>query len=242
LNRTNYAVRSFTASAGDAVTPFVTQRAAVRSTLAEAPAALAAAATGLRQGTSLMTSLRRFSTAADRTLRGAPRGFAQVAALLSEARGPLHDAAPQLAKVGPGAQGATEAIRALATKVAPELVSGLTDARPILKVLGDHACDVEDSVVAIRSMDGMGQAGQGPLGPAMAFRLQAVVPDGPDALGIKDFLNLIPRDSLEAPCKYPQRPYGQFVPMGLVKSPAGVLKRSTGLLANAKGLLKGGRR
>lgn len=213
LSRTSGYVRPFTEHAADALQPFVTEREATRAILERAPAALDAARSGLRRGEALLASVRRLSTAADVTLRPAPEGARDLAALLSESRAPLRRLRPTIDVLGPGARSATNVLDTL-DPVIPQVQQGLELGRPIMDEVGDHACDVIDTGVTLRSMTGWPQAGDaydGPNGSAMAFRLQVVAPLA-DAVGITDPSGLLKKDSYEAPCKYPLREYPQFVP------------------------------
>jgi predicted transcriptional regulator len=218
------AVRSysqpFMQAAGDAVQPFVTERDATRATITAAPPALSAADDGLRRGLQLLASVRGLSTAAEQTLPLAPAGLTELAGLLRDAQAPLRRAEPTVRTLLPPA--ATNATRALlATEpVVPRVKSGVDTARPILAYIGRYACDVVNTGAVLRSMTGFAQAGSGPLGPAMAFRLQAVaLGAGLQVLGIKD-TGFLTRSAYEPPCRYLSKPYPQLIPP-LTARPAG---------------------
>jgi ABC-type transporter Mla subunit MlaD len=212
LNRGSDEAAAFPDATSAALRPFVTERAATRATLDRAPAALAAAQDGLRRGQALLAQVRRFATvAAKQTLPAAPAAFRQLAALLSEIRRPLPEANITLQNVTRGAQGARRFLLG-ADPVLPAANQALENLRPLLAVVGAHACDVVDSAVTLRSMTGWGQPGFGPNGPAMAFRLQAMAPNGGDAVGVTDTTGLLKRVGYEAPCSYLQHPYPQFAP------------------------------
>jgi len=212
LDRARPLARPFMQATADAVQPFAEQRDATRATLAAAPGALRAAEAGLRRGRTLLASVRDLSTEARATLPPAPAGLRQLAALLRDARAPLRRAEPTVRKLLPDtARFATPALIATEPLV-PRLKSGVDTARPMLDNISRYACDVKNTGVVLRSMTGFAQAGNGPAGPAMAFRLQAVIPAGLEALGIKDATGILEREAYEEPCKYVSRPYPQNVP------------------------------
>jgi len=211
LDRGSDAAPTFPDAASDAFGPFVSERDATRATLEHAPAALASAQDGLRRGRALVEQVHRFATvAATETLPAAPTAFRELAALLREARGPLRRTTPFLPRLGKVA-GVVRTTLLTINPVLPRANEAIASFRPLLDVVGKHACDVIDTAVTLRSMTGFGQAGSGPAGPAMAFRLQAVVPNGADAAGVTDTTGLLERDGYEAPCAYPQREYQQFL-------------------------------
>jgi hypothetical protein len=73
--------------------------------------------------------------------------------------------------------------------------------------LGRYGCDVVNFGAVFRSMTGLGGTGEGPGGPAMEFRLQAIPPSAAEAAGISDHSGLVTRDGYPAPCKYLASPY-----------------------------------
>jgi phospholipid/cholesterol/gamma-HCH transport system substrate-binding protein len=211
------AVRSyalpFMRYAGDALQPFVSERAATRATIVALPGTLSAAQNGLTRGLHLLSSLRDLSSAAARTLPLAPSGLMQLAGLLREGQTPLRNLDPTVRTLLPPA--ATSATRALfaTVPVLPRVKSGVDTARPILAYIGRYACDVINTGAVLRSMTGFAQPGSGPLGPAMAFRLQAVAaPAGLQVVGIKDPIQILTRSAYEPPCRYLSRPYPQLIP------------------------------
>ena len=210
LDRTRYAVGDFMQATGDAVTPFVTEREATQATLDQAPAALAAAEDGLRRGQALLTSVRSLAGEAALTLPPAPQAFTDLSALLEESRVPLRRAQPLMLAARGAVPGALKILREL-KPVIPHAKAGIDTARPILETVGKHACDVRDAAATIRSFTGFGQAGSGPNGPAMGFRLQAIIPSGLEAVGVQED-TLLTRDSYEEPCKYLLKPYPQGGP------------------------------
>lgn len=217
LDRVRGSARPFMDAASGAVEPFVEQRDATRKTLAAAPAALRAAEDGLRRGRPVLSAVRELSAQARVTLPEAPAGLTQLAGLLREAQAPLRRAEPTVRDLLPDtAKFATAALKATEPLV-PRLKAGVDTARPILDHIGRYACDVKNTAVVLRSMTGFAQAGTGPAGPAMAFRLQAVIPAGLEALGIKDETGILKREAYEEPCRYVSRPYPQNVPTGLTR-------------------------
>jgi hypothetical protein len=73
--------------------------------------------------------------------------------------------------------------------------------------LGRYGCDIENFGVVFRSMTGHGGTGEGPIGPAMAFRLQTVPPSAGEVAGMKDDSGVVVRDGYPEPCKYLSTPY-----------------------------------
>lgn len=213
LDRVRAQGRPFMDAATGAVDPVVRQREATRATIDAAPAALRAAEGGLRRGRTVLRSVRTLSSEAERTLPGAPAGLTQLAGLLGDARAPLRrarttvdDLLPETAKFATTALKATEML-------VPRLKAGIDTARPILDHISRYSCDVKNTGAVLRSMTGFAQAGSGPAGPAMAFRLQAVIPAGLEAVGITDETGILKREAYEEPCRYVSRPYPQTVPV-----------------------------
>ncbi len=85
---------------------------------------------------------------------------------------------------------------------------------PILDEVGLHACDLTNWAVNLRSMTGLGGTGEGPAGPAMAFRLIPVLSAPTETLGVGDTTGLVMRDGYPAPCKYLSKPYPLVNPPG----------------------------
>lgn len=214
LDRVRGQSQPFMDGATRAVDPFITQRDATRATIEAAPGALRAAEGGLRRGRSVLRAVRGLSTEARRTLPEAPAGLTQLSRLLREAQVPLRRAEPTVRDLLPAtAKAAIPALKATEPLV-PRLKSGIDTARPLLDYISRYACDVKNTGAVLRSMTGFAQAGNGPAGPAMAFRLQAVIPAGLEALGIKDGTQILKREAYEEPCRYVSRPYPQLVPVG----------------------------
>ena len=167
---------------------------------------------GLGRGEKLVTAVRDLSTvASEQVLPQAPAAFRDLAVLLRDSRAPLRRSVPVLRRVGGLGLSLRRFILAV-EKLVPDARVTLDNLRPVLKVVGDHKCDVVDSAVTLRSMTGWGQPGTGPNGSPMAFRLQVFVPNGLEVAGITDTTGLLKRDGLEPPCKYPQREYAQLLP------------------------------
>jgi ABC-type transporter Mla subunit MlaD len=210
LARTTASVGPFSRAAGDALQPFITARQAVRDTLDQAPAALAATDSGLRRGVKLLTALRALSSAAARTLPPAPRGAEALATLLDAARGPLQRLTPKfLGQARAGLNAPRDAAPVL-DALRPRLNELFVDVRPIMDQVAAHSCDIKNSAATLRSMTGFEQNGQsGELGQVMAFRLQAVA-SGTDQLGLGGSGSLLTRPGYVKDCTYVSRPYPQL--------------------------------
>jgi ABC-type transporter Mla subunit MlaD len=210
--------RPFLSHGADAASPFVTERKAVQDTLSKAPATLIAATDGLTRGRPLLASVRELSEAAAVTLPPAPAAFRDLAALMGQAPRPLRDLLPLTrTKLPVAAEGATKVLIDADSKLTPLVNQGINLARPQLKYIGDHACDFINFGAVMRSMTGFGQAGNGPNGRAMAFRLEAVVPqDLREAAGLQAGATF-KRVAYEEPCAYLSKTYPSLVgdPLGL---------------------------
>ena len=205
-----------------ALTPFASQRAAIQATLDAAPAALATAQSGLGRGLQLLTSVRSLATAAATTLPPAPPALADLSALLAAAPTPLRELVPDLQRQLPvTAAGLQRLLADARAKLVPILTNGVNLARPQLQYIGQHSCDFKNFSASMRSMTGFGQPGDGPIGQAMAFRLDVPVPAGGELLGLNASgplgLGLYKRVGYEAPCSYLSRPYALLNsdPLGL---------------------------
>ncbi|MEA2169204.1 MAG: phospholipid/cholesterol/gamma-HCH transport system substrate-binding protein [Solirubrobacteraceae bacterium] len=203
--------RPFLQHAADAASPFVTERKAVQDTLSKAPAALAAATDGLTRGRALLRSVREFASAAAVTLPPAPQALGDLSALMAQAPGPLRRLKVSTDVLLPAAaEGAKQVLRGL-DPMLPRLNTTINLLRPQADYLARHGCDVINFGSVMRSMTGFGQAGSGPAGPAMAFRLELVAADPASILGVKanegDTILPFKRDAYEAPCKYLSQPY-----------------------------------
>lgn len=210
LDETRATARPLMQATRDAVTPFVTERAATRATISAAPGALAGTRDGLGRGVKLLASVREVSTVAERTLPRAPAGLTQLSALLTEAKAPLRRAEPTVRTLLPKAASSIQGALRASEPVVPRLKAGIDLIRSFMKEVGDYRCDVENAGAVLRSMTGFGQSGSGPLGPAMAFRLQVVAPGPGELLGIKDNTSIFKRSADEAPCRYLSTPYPQL--------------------------------
>jgi phospholipid/cholesterol/gamma-HCH transport system substrate-binding protein len=194
-----------------ALQPFVDRRQAVRDTLAQAPAALRAANVGLTDGRRLLDATRALAISASRTLPYAPAGLRSATALLRESHTPLRRAASLLHDAGRAVPAALRITGSLSPVLRP-LRETLGDLVPMVTRLGRYGCDIENFGVVFRSMTGFGGTGEGPIGPAMAFRLQAIPPSAEEITGSKDDSGLIQRDGYPEACKYLAKPYPGSAP------------------------------
>lgn len=194
--------------AADALAPFSDRRAALRSTLTEAPSALATATAGLDSGTRLLAATGGLVRSAHRTLPAAPAGLRQATALLREARtdegggSPIDRATRLLESARPAVPATLELTRAL-RPVLPNITDALGSLSPIVQYVGKYGCDFINTGVVLRSMTGYTGTGTGPNGPSSQFRLQAAA--GMEALGIREAVSK--RDPYYAPCTYLGRDY-----------------------------------
>jgi ABC-type transporter Mla subunit MlaD len=194
----------------DAVAPFADRRTQLRATLDEAPSSLAALRRGLGAGTGLVASVGAVAAAANGTLPNAPAGLRSLTGLLRESRVPLRRASALLEAARPAAPGALRITRALSPLLEP-VREMLGDLSPILGHTARYSCDIVNFGLTMRSMTGYTQPGEGPHGPAQAFRLQMVAPLSTDIVGVKDRSGFNKRDSVVKPCTYLAKPYPQFV-------------------------------
>lgn len=202
-----------TRATADAVAPFVDRRTQLRATLDEAPSSLAALRRGLGAGTGLLTSVRAVAAEANGTLPAAPAGLRSLTALLRESRVPLERASQLLEAARPAVPGALRITRALSPLLRP-LRDMLGDLSPTLAHTARYSCDIVNFATTMRSMTGYKQPGEGPHGPAQAFRLQMVAPLSTDVVGVKDTSGRNKRDAVVKPCTYLAKPYPQTVPGG----------------------------
>jgi virulence factor Mce-like protein len=188
-------------AAADALRPFAENQGDVRATLEAAPPALAAADPGLQNGRRLLASARDLAESAHRTLPMAPPGLREAVALLRESHTPLARAAALLDVVPPTVPAALKLTGALRPALQP-LSEAVSDLTPMVSQVGEHGCDIINTGTVFRSMTGFGGTGEGPGGPAMQFRLQAI--PSPETLGIDPGgpLSIVKRDGYPAPCKY----------------------------------------
>lgn len=211
-----------------AVTPFWSERSAVQTTLDAAPATLTTAQSGLGRGLHLLSAVRSLAAAALATLPPAPSALSNLSALLDVAPVPLRELVPDLQRALPRTAAGVQRLLADARgKLVPLLDNGISLARPQLQYIGQHSCDFKNFSASMRSMTGFGQPGNGPIGPAMAFRLDVPVPAGGEGLGLPASgplgLGLYKRVGYEAPCTYLSRPYPLLAP-----DPLGLVRRSGG--------------
>jgi virulence factor Mce-like protein len=194
-----------------ALQPFAAKQPAIRGALDAAPPALDAADHGLNNGRRLLTAARALATSASLTLPSAPRGLRQASALLRESHTPLARANTLLQAVPPAVPAALKLTAALRPVLDP-LHQGLGDVLPMLNKIAPYGCNIENLGAVFRSMTGFGGTGEGPGGPAMEFRLQAV--PSQETLGLDTGkASLVKRDGYPAPCKYMATTY----PLALTK-------------------------
>jgi phospholipid/cholesterol/gamma-HCH transport system substrate-binding protein len=212
LNASRAQITAMLGPASQALTPFVTQRSALRQALTDAPSALSSAQAGLGSGEELLASASALASAAQRTLPIVPRGLKQATVLLRTAPTPLDRADALLQQVQPAVPAALKITSGLEPSLRP-LTQGLQSLDPMLQYIGPRACDIENFGVTMRSMTGFGGVGNGPIGPPMEFRAQ-VLP-GPEALAPIGALNPLRHDAYAAPCKYVDRPASVNPPLYL---------------------------
>jgi len=205
-------IEPWTRALGDALVPFIAEREATRSTLQQAPPALASMNSGLGRGVKLLTALRHLSTAAADTLPPMPRGVRALSTLLETGR---IEATRLDGFIGQARAGLNAPYDLLphTPPVRPRVAEVLKNIRPLLQELSDHSCDFRNGAATLRSMTGFEQAGTSQLGPLMAFRLQAVVP-GADGIGLGGAGTLMKRAGYPADCTYDSKPYPQFTGTG----------------------------
>lgn len=205
------AIAELTGTAADGLEPIVEQRDALQATLRDAPPAMRALRPGLVGGSRLLRAAQAVTHAANRTLPPAPAALRSTTALLRDSHRPLR----QAKRVVDAAEPAVPAVLRLADAAEPvldPLRDLLADLRPPLRELDRFSCDIINFGVVMRSMTGYTQPGpEGPLGQAMAFRLQVVAPLTTDIVGIKDPIGMLRREPPE-PCMYLAKPYPQIIP------------------------------
>jgi len=193
--------------ASDALVPLVARRRSVQRTLERAPAALAAADAGLGEGVRLLAAARALVTQAGRTLPPATGGVRAATALLRESPKPLRRADALLRQVTPTVPEVLRVTTAASPLLKP-LRDGLDELVPILHQVARYDCDIVNFATVFRSMTGFGGgAGEGPNGPAMAFRLQVIAPMLGESARVPDPAGLVQRDGYPEPCKYLSKPY-----------------------------------
>ncbi|MCW3016201.1 MAG: Mammalian cell entry related domain protein [Solirubrobacterales bacterium] len=192
-----------------ALRPFVERRGAVRDALSAAPPAFEAAQTGLRDGTVLLRAAEQLAGAAPATLASAPSALRASTALLRESSVPLARTGALLKDVDATVPPVLRLTRA-ANPVLEPLHGLLGTLDPIVNELGRHGCDIENMAAVFRSMTGFGGGPEGPVGPAMEFRLQVAAPLLSEATGTTDTSGLAFREGYPAPCKFLSRPYASI--------------------------------
>jgi ABC-type transporter Mla subunit MlaD len=193
----------------DALPPFQTHRGSMRETLDVAPAALAAANTGLGQGRALVAATRQLATSINATLPAAPAGLRAAQRLLVQAPSTLPATKDLLAAVKPTVPATLKITRSLAPVLKP-LGAALDSLLPLNQRVGDYHCDIANFGAVFRSMTGysspgaQGDAEHSQGGGAGQFRLQ-VTPSPDEDLMIESTgaeNSLAARDPYPEPCKY----------------------------------------
>ena len=78
---------------------------------------------------------------------------------------------------------------------------------PIVQQLGPYGCNLKNFGAVLRSLTGFGGLGNGPGGPAVAFRLIAIPSAPTEALGVKDLTGVVKHDAYYPPCAYDATKY-----------------------------------
>lgn len=199
------------APAARAVAPLDRERAAVQRTLDAAPGALEATSAALPPTQRLLVQVRALATSARTTLRDAPPGLRAATVFLGRARTPLRRADGLLRSASKTVGPLLKVTDSLAPVIRP-LRGALGSLTPIVDVLGRYGCDIQNFATTWRSMTGYAGPGEGPAGPAMAFRLQLTPPGGQEAAGMADTTSR--KDPYAAPCKYKPSVYLNAVKFG----------------------------
>jgi ABC-type transporter Mla subunit MlaD len=190
----------------DSFRPFADEAAATQATLDALPPALSASEQGLRTGRSLLAAVDHLSEQVNRVLPAAPPALRSVNQVLATSGPALQRTRALLEEVPPTVSPALKFLR-----TAPPLLSRVDPAiknlTPIMNRIADYRCDVWNFGATMRSMDGFAGVGEGPLGPAMAFRAEASVLSPGGTLGVDDGTGLLPRVQYPAPCTYLSKPY-----------------------------------
>jgi phospholipid/cholesterol/gamma-HCH transport system substrate-binding protein len=189
------------APAATALSPFVTERAAVRSALQLAPSTLQAADAGLAQGDRLLGGAQALAGSLHATLPEAPAGLRELTALLAGSHPALASAASLLRAARPAVPDVLRITGSAQPLLAP-LSHALRNLTPMLGQIAPYGCNLENFGAVFRSMTGFGGTGTGPNGPAMEFRLTVVPPGAQGFLGATDTTGLTARDGYPPPCKY----------------------------------------
>jgi phospholipid/cholesterol/gamma-HCH transport system substrate-binding protein len=204
-SRTEYAAL-FAATAG-ATQPFIDRQDDVRATLDQAPSALAAAQVGLGDGTRLLTAVTGLAREMTAALPRAPAGLRGATTLLQTAPPSLRKAGALLDAAEPAVPAALKILNSAKPLLRP-MRSGLDTLVPMLHQVAPYACDFKNWGAVMRSMDGFGGFGDGPLGPLGEFRAEAAVTSPGATFGIAgDGTGLVHRDQYPAPCTYLSKPY-----------------------------------
>jgi ABC-type transporter Mla subunit MlaD len=189
-----------------ALMPFARERGAVQNSLRQAPASLRAASTGLAAGRHLLDAVHALADDARPALSRAPGGLRATTALLREARAPVDRAERLVDAVAPTVPAALRLTAALRPLAQP-LVAAFDDVRTVADRAAPYSCDIVNFAAVFRSMTGLGSIGEGPVGPAMQFRLQAAITPPEEALGTTKISGLVKRIGYPEPCRFLATPY-----------------------------------
>jgi phospholipid/cholesterol/gamma-HCH transport system substrate-binding protein len=183
--------------------PFVAQRAPMQQTLTRAPGTLAAARTGLAQGSVLLAGARALSAGVAETLSIAPGGLRATASLLGGTHAALHQATTLLAQLQPTVPSTLAITSHLRPSLTPlhQLFAAL---RAPVVTLGRYGCDIDNMLANWRSTSGQATPGGGAagIGPLTTYRLDVIADAGSLAgsqLGLSGPRN-INTDTYPAPC------------------------------------------
>jgi hypothetical protein len=206
LDRNKLAFGKLLRPAGAALEPFARAGDDVRDTLREGPSSLRAARAGLDAGRGLLAAVHGLSEAARPALARAPGALRATSLLLREARRPVGRARRLVDAVPPSVPAALRLTAGL-RPVARPLVRTFDDLRTVADRVAPHQCDIVNFAAVFRSMTGFGGIGEGPVGPAMQFRLQAAVTPPEEALGTTKLSGLVKRIGYPEPCRFLATPY-----------------------------------
>jgi virulence factor Mce-like protein len=206
LDRTKAALGRQLQPAAAALGPFGDQGDDVRDTLREAPSALYTARSGLDAAGGLLNRVRALSNVARPSLSRAPRALRETTRLLREARGPVGRAKTLVNAVPPAVPEALQLTAGLQPLGHP-LVESFDHLQTVADRVAPYKCDVVNFAAVFRSMTGFGGIGEGPVGPAMQFRLQAGVTPPEEVLGTRKISGLVKRVGYPKPCRYLASPY-----------------------------------
>jgi len=194
------------ATGADALRPFAEEQRAVRRTLEQAPSALRSARTGLHSGERLLAAVRGMAIEAKRTVPLAPGGLRATTRLLRSSHAPLRRTQRLLGAAAPAVPAVLRITRSASPLLGP-LQGALDELTPMLLKIAPYGCDIENWGAVMRSMDGFGGNGEGPIGWLGEFRAQAAVVGLGGSVGVDDGLGLARRVSYPPPCTYLSKVY-----------------------------------